>query len=457
MADKAPPSKSPAAHDHAHDHGEEVGFGDDQDLFGNAHLQEELGSAKGGPRAGAPRSKAAALKRHEDNRTLIDKIIRSGLALEPDPTAGYDSRLNLFHNSAQWIDEGEATLTVLSPTHDSQKRPSVAEDQTAYFDTRTAYNQAGATYDDTLDASGNATNDAGIEIERSSVVGSMNGNGVTLSLIDPMQHPEGYIVETLIHEVQHDADQHNAGQVWAVTPGASTSAEPAPAVNYNRFQSEFRAYWLENPEGSSKDTFGKSTDPAGAPVTINALTSWGADAAIGGGDDTMVSATTAFRNKRQEDILTHMGMTAHDADGDWYDYMNSRFNSSYAYVFYYYAVDATFKAMVDAYDTPAVAALDDLDHSYLSDQAASKPLWDQAQAALSAADYTRFQNEVGQAVSGPFIDSYTVVQGDTLYGIADRLLYDASRWQEIYRMNTRVIGDNPSRIKAGTRLVLPAP
>ncbi len=285
----------------------------------------------------------------------------------------------------------------------------------------------------------------------------MNGNGVTLSLIDPMQHPEGYIVETLIHEVQHDADQHNAGQVWAVTPGASTSAEPAPAVNYNRFQSEFRAYWLENPEGSSKDTFGKSTDPAGAPVTINALTSWGADAAIGGGDDTMVSATTAFRNKRQEDILTHMGMTAHDADGDWYDYTNSRFNSSYAYVFYYYAVDATFKAMVDAYDTPAVAALDDLDHSYLSDQAASKPLWDQAQAALSAADYTRFQNEVGQAVSGPFIDSYTVVQGDTLYGIADRLLYDASRWQEIYRMNKRVIGDNPSRIKAGTRLVLPAP
>jgi nucleoid-associated protein YgaU len=154
-------------------------------------------------------------------------------------------------------------------------------------------------------------------------------------------------------------------------------------------------------------------------------------------------------------------------------------------VFYYYAVDATFKAIVDAYSTPvsgnainspriqdlsdalaagvaadvwtAVAALDALDQGYLADHAASQPLWDQAQAALSAADYTRFQNEVGQAVAGPYIDSYTVVKGDTLYDIADRILYNASRWEEIYKMNKGVIGNNPNRIKEGTRLVLPLP
>ncbi len=51
--------------------------------------------------------------------------------------------------------------------------------------------------------------------------------------------------------------------------------------------------------------------------------------------------------------------------------------------------------------------------------------------------------------------TYTVKKGDTLWIIAQKKLGKGSRWQEIYRMNKKMIGSNPNKIKAGQVYVLP--
>jgi len=52
--------------------------------------------------------------------------------------------------------------------------------------------------------------------------------------------------------------------------------------------------------------------------------------------------------------------------------------------------------------------------------------------------------------------TYTVLDGDSLWDIAARLLGDASRWEDIYEMNKDLIGANPSLIIPGMVLTLPA-
>lgn len=53
--------------------------------------------------------------------------------------------------------------------------------------------------------------------------------------------------------------------------------------------------------------------------------------------------------------------------------------------------------------------------------------------------------------------SYTVVSGDSLWTIAQRLLGNGSRWKEIYTYNNNksIIGGNPSLIKPGQILSIP--
>ncbi len=50
---------------------------------------------------------------------------------------------------------------------------------------------------------------------------------------------------------------------------------------------------------------------------------------------------------------------------------------------------------------------------------------------------------------------YVVEEGDTLFDIARYELGKASRWDEIYRLNRDLVGDDPHYISAGMQLVLP--
>ncbi len=51
---------------------------------------------------------------------------------------------------------------------------------------------------------------------------------------------------------------------------------------------------------------------------------------------------------------------------------------------------------------------------------------------------------------------YTVQEGDSLYEIAREKLGAGSRWEEIYKLNKAVIGEDPARLKVGQVLTLPA-
>ncbi|MCQ4363015.1 LysM peptidoglycan-binding domain-containing protein, partial [Mycobacterium gordonae] len=50
---------------------------------------------------------------------------------------------------------------------------------------------------------------------------------------------------------------------------------------------------------------------------------------------------------------------------------------------------------------------------------------------------------------------YTVVSGDSLFKIAQRLLNDGDRWRDIYNANKALIGANPNLIYPGQTLVIP--
>lgn len=52
---------------------------------------------------------------------------------------------------------------------------------------------------------------------------------------------------------------------------------------------------------------------------------------------------------------------------------------------------------------------------------------------------------------------YRVQPGDTLRSISERLLGDPDRWNEIYNLNRKSIGDNPSNLKRDTILLIPIP
>ncbi|WP_036648381.1 LysM peptidoglycan-binding domain-containing protein [Paenibacillus pini] len=51
--------------------------------------------------------------------------------------------------------------------------------------------------------------------------------------------------------------------------------------------------------------------------------------------------------------------------------------------------------------------------------------------------------------------TYSVKSGDSLSKIAKLELGDSSKWKDIYKLNTNVIGSNPNAIKVGQKLVMP--
>jgi nucleoid-associated protein YgaU len=56
----------------------------------------------------------------------------------------------------------------------------------------------------------------------------------------------------------------------------------------------------------------------------------------------------------------------------------------------------------------------------------------------------------------PPAKTYTVVKGDTLWGIAQRFLGAGARYEEIYEANKGVIGGNPNLIYPGQVFTIPA-
>ena len=242
----------------------------------------------------------------------------------------------------------------------------------------------------------------------------MSPGGRTLTIINPAAQSDALLQNTIIHEVQHDADQTWPGQRWADPAGSA----------FNDYQSELRAYWLGSGEGSSQDTFGSSADPA-----VNTRPVEFTDPASG----VTTTVATAFDNLRQENIFWHLVGTG------------------YTYVPQNYVQVPAFKAMVDAMVSPvggnlvnsvriqtlserldgcsrdmeptdpavtvmfsAADALDSLDRQYLQDDDISIAFWEQAWSRLSATVYDMLLDTVWFGTRQPWGD-FELPEGDTSY------------------------------------------
>jgi hypothetical protein len=423
-----------------------------------------------------PATKADALARHARNRKAVASLIDAGLKQSTDP--GIKSRKNLWRNSAEWIDAGECSVHVLTPIHDSNARASVGANQTGYFDNRLDYTADGATYSDDV------TNDAGLTIAQTGSLGQLSTNGSTLSFIDPGRQGQTVLVETLIHEVQHDADQSGSGSgaFKATAPVGST----APDWAYNQYQSEFRAYWLENPANGGADNWPAADAPVSSELSLVAVKP-GVDGVLGTADDQTSQAVTQLKNGRQEAILKHL-IGEIRPNGDWH--VDSDPSKSYGYVGYYMCVDAKFLDMVNTYATPlagnpinsfriqalseavttgdydlvgiACDLLDELDLETLKDKVATKPFWDQVARDLAGPAHARTRAYLHDSLAGAAPQPathggrYTVVVGDTLQKIAARALGDPARDVEIFDLNPKRIKDI-DHIEPGWNLILPEP
>ena len=73
--------------------------------------------------------------------------------------------------------------------------------------------------------------------------------------------------------------------------------------------------------------------------------------------------------------------------------------------------------------------------------------------ALAARGATTRAGTARSASSGS--RTYTVQAGDSFYGIAGKLLGDASRWQELFDLNKHLVHGDPKRLQVGQVLILP--
>jgi hypothetical protein len=344
---------------------------------------------------------------HAIQQARVYSIIDRGLAATVDPARGTFDFTNLLHNSAEWITHNNCSVVVLTPIHDSATRnpPEIG-----YFDPTVEWPRSGGTYP--LDSA--VVDDPHIRYEDPGDIGGMSPGGAELSIVDPARQSDSMLQDTIIHEVQHDADQTWPGQRWADPAGSA----------FNDYQSEFRAYWLGSGEGSPSDQFASSADPAtnGQEVEFTDPAS---------GDTTSVA--TAFGNLRQEEIFWHL------------------VDTGYEYVAQNYVQVPAFKKMVDEMTSPAggnlvnsvriqelserldncdpampasdaavvamfaaADSLDALDRDYLRDEGLAFAFWEQAAARLSVEIRDMLHNTVWFGTRQPWGD-FVVPEGDTSF------------------------------------------
>jgi hypothetical protein len=383
-------------------------MGKDNDDYCRAEVLGEKGTERS-----STRLKRAAQQQHLDQQKRVADLIQQGLGTAPATSSATDPQ-TLFRNSCQWIAQGKSTLVVFTPTHDAQtRRPGFI----AYFDRKVKFPQTGGDYAEQSEA-GDTDH---IQYAPPDWAGGMQGG--ELSLIDPAKFSDAGLKGTIVHEVQHAADQNAFGQAGRVegTPGVTGGDALQSAQRYNDYQSEFRAYWLEAPEGSSRDRFGSSQKLAqnSTPVV------W-TDPAT----QKKLSVATGLANARQEKIFWYL----HD------NYPGLRVAETYA-------TDASYRAMVNSFARPVgvnlvnsvrvqemikaiealaaakggasktsppvdpakvndlfqkVTALDETDRAFLEDPAGSQAFWDFVQRSLPFEVFNRLQRMFRKVPIGDF-------------------------------------------------------
>jgi hypothetical protein len=354
--------------------------------------------------------KGAAQSQHEFQQKRIAKLIDQGLKIIPTTVDATDPN-TLFRNACQWMAAGKSTLVILTPTHDAATRQPGS---IAYFDRKVNYPNIGGDYTE-QPSTGDTDH---IIYAPSTWRGGMQANEFTL--IDPALQSDDELKETFIHEVQHAADQTFWGKAAKPPPGR---VEGSPGLKgsdalisaglYNNYQSEFRAYWIEAPEGSSQNKWGASKKPATnqKSVTFKNPTT-----------QQTLSTSTNFKNERQEKIFWHIANNydalqvpeTYTQDPSYRQMVNDFAQPVGINLVNSIRIQALTDALAKCNDSmdgsapeivsmfAAVNALDDTDRTFLNDISSAKPFWAQAAGALSLRIYLQLLRRILRVSVGDF-------------------------------------------------------
>jgi hypothetical protein len=246
-------------------------------------------AAKEGDAPAAPVSAFETAKaNHKKNLDHLHKMIQNGKKAK----AG-DTRFGIaWPNSCEWLEAGRTSLHALTETHDSAARATAlgSTGKRAMFGIDTAVPNE-SDYNETTQ-----TDARNIYAAQPSWLGfRRSGSPSKVVIIEPAKKSTDLVQETIVHEVQHDADRHGS-------------------ADFERYATEFRAYWIDGTYRAEDATSGSADDSKTAA------------------DGTVLAG---FDNARQQRIFLHL--------------FNS---SSYAYVKHGWLNDADFKKQVLAMKVP---------------------------------------------------------------------------------------------------------
>jgi hypothetical protein len=162
----------------------------------------------------------------------------------------------MLRNTAEWLaPTGGGTpknnLYTCSPTHDSAARATAhgQDGKKAYFGADKLHPDDSSTYDAHIDGT------AGLRYAEPSVGGHHLDRDIWV--YDPQHWGAAVVRDSIVaHEVQHDADRHD-------TEEGHDEAFGSPAESWNRYKTEFRAYWTgqQFPTSVYSPLSGSSTAP----------------------------------------------------------------------------------------------------------------------------------------------------------------------------------------------------
>lgn len=188
---------------------------------------------------------AKALARHKQNVNFVKQEFQK----MRDPAQPLHVR-----NTAEWLDPTDASqqpknnMYILTPTHDSAARAKEQgkDGQVAYFGDAPKYPSDSADYDAHISSKRN------IHYSAPSVAGEHLGRDIWVH--DPAYQTNISLQQVLVHEVQHDADRHD-------TEKGHDKSFKSPEESWNRYKTEFRAYWLDGQRDSLSARAGSAAAP----------------------------------------------------------------------------------------------------------------------------------------------------------------------------------------------------
>ena len=161
-----------------------------------------------------------------------------------------------LRNTAEWLNptgggSPKNNLYTCSPTHDTAARATAhgQRGKNAYFGADKLHPDAGSTYEAHIDGK------TGVRYAPASFGGEHLDRDIWV--YDPQRWGAAIVRDQIIaHEVQHDADRHDSEE-------GHDHAYKSPEESWNRYKTEFRAYWTgqQFPTASFSPLSGSATAP----------------------------------------------------------------------------------------------------------------------------------------------------------------------------------------------------